>query len=477
MIIVYLAITIVISVFIITEVFSGYSRIKNFISNQNKVSMLEMDSLLTEKDVKPNADYKDVVFSSGSLLSTKPKDFLKPRIPISDDTEFLYSFFVNHIPSFTEPERYTYGSPNIVSKEDKITIETSLDKYKLRFIKMIISENSESISSVPGTLNLNELRIKRLFSPDDYAPYKREVVVYDKLVLLESNLQYVMNHSNVSVGILEDCKFIYNDYLFDLIKSLYLYTKSCLSLSSNQYLNNVNLFRETSEDIVSKTLNKELEKVNKYKKDLDLNFLLINFSNSNINFRSKFNTIDTLSNRILELAKEDDNNIEIKVTVSNMKTSVIPRIKTWSEDKTLNKKDVDTINVVLDKIINILKSYESNVYFEENEISNEIQIINRYLGYLEKPISELTLNSVKEVNKPFYVTLKINYDDSSHDYFTLRRKMGVSKLHSISFSSLDITKQDRRHVHVKTIGDYHHKYFHFFDENKNLIDVSSYFKN
>ena len=359
MIILYSIFGILLSIYLVSNCISGFYLFKNYISTSNffknyiaherDISMLEMDECLSSpKKINKNLKY-------------------------SEEVLFIHDFFSIHLKNFSNFETLDV---------ERGMIERDLSNFKKRFVKIIIDSHNTDCSS--DILNKQNLRVKYLFS---FSITSNEPDVFTYIVDLESSLSYLLKNPNTSKEVLNYAQHTYNNYLYDLVKSLYIYYNNSKTLQIKDYRLNTELFQESVEQNIKFRVIEELNKANSYKKEIDVNFLLTNFSTKELDLKFKFEEIDNLCEKILSLSENDLANIEIKVVVSNMKSSVIPRLKTWSGDKSLKSKDLKTISIVLDKIIEILKGYKSNLYIVDNGLLEEILVINRYLGYLDKGAS------------------------------------------------------------------------------------------
>ena len=359
MIILYSIFGILLSIYLVSNCISGFYLFKNYISTSNffknyiaherNISMLEMDECLSSpKKINKNLKY-------------------------SEEVLFIHDFFTVHLKNFSHFETLDV---------ERGMIERDLSNFKKRFVKTIIDAHNLDCSS--DILNKQNLRVKSLFS---FCKEYNETNTFTYIVNLESTLSYLLRNPNTSKELLNYAQHTYNNYLYDLVKSLYIYYKNSTTLQIKESRLNIELFQESVEQNIKFRVIEELNKANSYKKEIDVNFLLTNFSTKELDLKFKFEEIDNLCEKILSLSENDLANIEIKVVVSNMKSSVIPRLKTWSGDKSLKSKDLKTISIVLDKIIEILKGYKSNLYIADNGLLEEILVIDRYLGYLDKGAS------------------------------------------------------------------------------------------
>ena len=359
MIILYSIFGILLSIYLVSNCISGFYLFKNYIfrsnffnnyiAHESNISMLKMDECLSSpKNINENQKY-------------------------SEEVLFIHDFFTVHLKNFSHFETLDI---------ERGMIEKDLSNFKKRFVKTIIDAHNTDCSS--DILNKQNLRVRYLFS---FSITSNEIDVFTYIIDLESSLSYLLKNPNTSKELLNYAQHTYNNYLYDLVKSLYIYYKNSKTLQIKDSRLNIELFQESVEQNIKFRVIEELNKANSYKKEIDVNFLLTNFSTKELDLKFKFEEIDNLCEKILSLSENDLANIEIKVVVSNMKSSVIPRLKTWSGDKSLKSKDLKTISIVLDKIIEILKGYKSNLYIADNGLLEEILVIDRYLGYLDKGAS------------------------------------------------------------------------------------------
>lgn len=280
----------------------------------------------------------------------------------SEDVLFLTDFPYNsEIPSY-------YYSHELIKNPDDI--ENDLNHYKKLFINNIF--HAQDISDFSRSFHIGSKQIHNLFktSSSYLGTTKNSFVLIQDL---RNTLDYLFTLETDEESA-QAINFIYYDFLFSLIKDLYLFRKK-LPVESKQSKEIINLFREKKEsDIIL-----EVEKYLKISKDIKDKFKLKNLENQFKSF-SKMNNKLSLINTLLEktLSTPDSyDNLEIKVIANSIKKEVLPKIEKYDKENPSDKLSEDT----LDKVLNILNSNNSA---DKSNIHNELKIVNRYLDKINK---------------------------------------------------------------------------------------------
>ena len=280
----------------------------------------------------------------------------------SEDVLFLTNFPYN-----SELSSYYY-SHELIKTPD--TIENDLNHYKKLFINNIF--HAQDMSDFSRSFHIGSKQIHNLFkSSSSYLGTTKNsfVLIQD----LRNTLDYLFTLETDEESI-QVINFIYYEFLFSLIKDLYLFRKK-LPDESKQSKEIINLFREKKEsDIIL-----EVEKYLKICLEIKDKFKLKNLDNQFKSF-SKINNKLSLINTLLEktLSTPDSyDNLEIKVIANSIKKEVLPKIEKYDKENPSDKLSEDT----LDKVLNILNSNNSE---DKSNIHNELKIVNRYLDKLNK---------------------------------------------------------------------------------------------
>lgn len=272
--------------------------------------------------------------------------------------------FLTNFPYNSELSSYYYSVESIKTPD---TIENDLNHYKKLFINNIFHAQDMSDFSSIGSKQIHNLfKISYSYLGTTKNSF---VLVQD----LRNTLDYLFTLETDEESI-QVINFIYYEFLFSLIKDLYLFRKK-LPNESEQSKEIINLFRENKEsDIIL-----EVEKYLKISKEIKDKFKLKNLENQFKSF-SKINNKLSLINTLLEktLSTPDSyDNLEIKVIANSIKKEVLPKIEKYDKENPSDKLSEDT----LDKILNILNSNNSK---DKSNINNELKIVNRYLDKLNK---------------------------------------------------------------------------------------------
>lgn len=275
--------------------------------------------------------------------------------------------FLTNYPYNSAITSYYYSVESIKTPD---IIEKDLNHYKKLFIDNIF--HSQDMSDFSRSFHIGSKQIHNLFktSSSYLGTTKNSFVLIQDL---RNTLDYLFTIETDEESI-EAINFIYYDFLFSLIKDLYLFRKK-LPDESKQSKEIINLFRENKEsDIIL-----EVEKYLKISKEIKDKFKLKNLENQFKSF-SKMNNKLSLINTLLEktLSTPDSyDNLEIKVIANSIKKEVLPKIEKYGKENPSDKLSEDT----LDKVLNILNNNNSE---DKSNIHNELKIVNRYLDKLNK---------------------------------------------------------------------------------------------
>lgn len=308
-------------------------------------------------------------YNKNKVLLEKPKaknvenkpSVLQEAFELEAETKFLDEFFLK------------YQSVSILDlKFDAFTLDFYhsyfISVLKMEFVRMVLSSFNKR-HTVQDSLTLTYLLTDSNI----------------KLLELFSNLNHLASNLIKSGDLDKDTyKYIEDillNHVYVSIKGMYLYN---LHMSSYSRYRTDIFNTEFYDKIYFKTENyyNELKEISlkSTQSFIRKQFSFIDSTSNN----SKINKIELLINDILLRVKEDVSLIEIKVIVTKMKSDLIPKINTWSSNNNVSIEDLKTIDIVLDKIINLLENYNSKIYSKEENLSSELAVINRYLGYLEK---------------------------------------------------------------------------------------------
>lgn len=276
-------------------------------------------------------------------------------LDLNEDEIFLYTFDY-HLGTY---DYYVPWDDAPTAKE----VFSDSNKFRIKFMENILYSDGKSQRSKS---------IGRLFSYDSYS------VSGSNLKYLR-DLEKLCNHvvslpSYVDSDLKDYVKFIYFDFLYPTVKSLYIYNKD---LSSVRELR--------SDSLKSFKVNKEselLEVVKSYIEELKIliemsevsylenTFNLITFEKSSY----RFNKINSLIDSINE-TEESLVNCEVKVIANNLRKDVLPVLVDVSKTN-MTEKDLKDLESALDKIIFILESKDT---FNTSKSRESLSIINRYL--------------------------------------------------------------------------------------------------
>lgn len=293
-------------------------------------------------------------------IDSKPS-VLQQAFELESEIKFLDEFFLK------------YQLTSILDlKFDAFTLDFyhnySISILKMEFVRMVLDSFNKRHTvqdSLTLTYLLTDSNIKLL-------------ELFSDLYHLSLNLLKSKDLDKTTEKYIED---ILLNHIYVSIKGFYLY-----NLHMNSYARyKTDIFNiEFYDKIYFKTENyhNELKEISLKNTDsfIRKQFSFIDSSDS------KINKIKLLIDSILLKVEKDSSSIEIKVIVTKMKSDLIPKITIWSSKDNISIEDLKTIDIVLDKIINLLENYNSNIYSKEENLSSELAVINRYLGYLEKDV-------------------------------------------------------------------------------------------
>lgn len=275
-------------------------------------------------------------------------------LDLNEDEIFLYTF------------DYHLGTYDYVPWDDAPTAKdvfSDSNKFRIKFMENILYSNEKSQRSKS---------IARLFSYDSYS-------VSGSNIKYLRDLEKLCNHvvslpSYVDSDLKDYVRFIYFDFLYPTVKSLYIY---------NRDLSSVRELRSNS--LKSFKVNKEselLEVVNSYVEELKIliemsevsylenTFNLITFEKSSYRFNKISNLIDSINE-----TEESLVNCEVKVIANNLRKDILPVLVDVSKTN-MTEKDLKDLESALDKIISILESKDT---FNSSKSRESLSIINRYL--------------------------------------------------------------------------------------------------
>lgn len=266
---------------------------------------------------------------------------------------------------------------------DTFSVSTDINtrQLKIEFIRIICAycntykrspeydflNDFPSYQKIPACLNLT------------YLLSRDNIILLDLLKELNILCLDVIESTTLDNNTKDYVESILLEHVYYSLKAMYSYnlhmtsqTRYSSTIFKDEFYNK--LYFKT------KTYVEELKKLSIKSTDL---FIKQQFSFIESNSTYKLNKVESLTDNILLKIKDDTFNLEIKVIVTKMKNELLPKIKKWLENKNTSTEDLKTIDIVLDKIINLLESYNSEVYSKEENLTSEIAVIDRYLGYLK----------------------------------------------------------------------------------------------
>ena len=275
-------------------------------------------------------------------------------LDLNEDEIFLYTF------------DYHLGTYDYVPWDDAPTAKdvfSDSNKFRIKFMENILYSDEKSQRSKS---------IARLFSYDPYS-------ISGSNIKYLRDLEKLCNHvvslpSYIDSDLKDYVRFIYFDFLYPTVKSLYIY---------NRDLSSVRELRSNS--LKSFKVNKEselLEVVNSYVEELKIliemsevsylenTFNLITFEKSSYRFNKISSLIDSINK-----TEESLVNCEVKVIANNLRKDILPVLIDVSKTN-MTEKDLKDLESALDKIIFILESKDT---FNSSKSRESLSIINRYL--------------------------------------------------------------------------------------------------
>lgn len=280
----------------------------------------------------------------------------EPLVNYSEDVYFLYDF-----KDKTQAFNYNFISEYYYDLSNRSTelsdIQSNLKRNKNLFIESL-------------------LKNKRDFEhkPSKYLAIENLLMSSNVKILKEFNesLNYLLTKSSSSASkeYLED--LCYN-YFYNLLKNIYKHNLEYVDLPVKYKAESLRLF--------SKVENKFMKRCSEILKELQKLILEDLHLNADSRFESttsenSFKTINQSIDYILN-QKDDFNNLELKVVVSNLKDSTIPALKLYSLDPKMTCED----RILLDSNLDIIKNIVSTDH-TTSSIKNDLLITERYLKSL-----------------------------------------------------------------------------------------------
>lgn len=294
------------------------------------------------------------------IFKTKTKSSVvhpKPLVDYSEDVYFLYDF-KDRTQTFNYnfiSESYYYDLSNRSTELDHI--QSNLKLNKNLFIESLLKSKKEL-----GYQPSKYLAVENLLMPSNIKILKE----------FNESLNYLLTKSSSSASkeYLED--LCYN-YFYNLLKNIYKHNLEYVDLPVKYKAESLRLFSKVENKFMKRCseILKELQKL--ILEDLHLNadsrFESITSENS---FKTINQSIDYILNQ-----KDDFNNLELKVVVSNLKDSTIPALKLYSLDPKMTCED----RILLDSNLDIIKNIVSTDH-TTSSIKNDLLITERYLKSL-----------------------------------------------------------------------------------------------
>lgn len=341
-----------------------------FIGNSVIPFLLER-SYNKNKDLIEKSKVKDI--------ETKPS-ILQQAFELESDRKFLSEFF---------SKNYSYSKLDFEFEPFSNTFfvgdEIFTWELKLEFVRIICAHFNTSktnteyefLNQYPRHNVSNYLNLTYLLSRDN-------IILLELLKELNTLCLDVIKSTTLDKSSRDYVESILLEHVYLSLKAMYSYNFHMNS--SVRYTSTV--FKDQFYDKLyfkTKIYVEELKKFSIKSTDLFIKQQFSFIDSASNNF--KINKIESLTDDILLKVEKDVSSIEIKVIVSKMKSDLIPKITTWSSNNNISIEDLKTIDIVLDKIINLLENYNSKIYSKQENLSSELAVINRYLGYLEKDMS------------------------------------------------------------------------------------------
>ena len=288
-----------------------------------------------------------------SINTKKPID----KSEYSEDVYFLYDF-KDRTQTFNYnfiSESYYYDLSNRSTELNHI--QSNLKLNKNLFIESLLKSKKEL-----GYQPSKYLAVENLLMPSNIKILKE----------FNESLNYLLTKSSSSASkeYLED--LCYN-YFYNLLKNIYKHNLEYVDLPVKYKAESLRLFSKVENKFMKRCseILKELQKL--ILEDLHLNadsrFESITSENS---FKTINQSIDYILNQ-----KDDFNNLELKVVVSNLKDSTIPALKLYSLDPKMTCED----RILLDSNLDIIKNIVSTDH-TTSSIKNDLLITERYLKSL-----------------------------------------------------------------------------------------------
>lgn len=275
-------------------------------------------------------------------------------LDLNEDEMFLYTF------------DYHLGTYDSVPWDDTPTakdIFSESNKFRIKFMENILY--SDEKSQRPKS-------ISRLFSYDSYS-FSGSNLKY--LRDLEKLCNHVVNlPSYVDSDLKDYVRFIYFDFLYPTVKSLYIYNKDLSSIRELRS-NSLKSFKVTKESELLEVVKSYVEELKILIEMSEVSYLentfnLITFEKSSY----RFNKISSLIDSINE-TEESLVNCEVKVIANNLRRDILPTLVDVSKTN-MTEKDLKDLESALDKIISILENKDT---FNSSKSRESLSIINRYL--------------------------------------------------------------------------------------------------
>lgn len=294
------------------------------------------------------------------IFKTKTKSLsiqYEPPVNYSEDVYFLYDF-KDRTQTFNYnfiSESYYYDLSNRSTELNHI--QSNLKLNKNLFIESLLKSKKEL-----GYQPFKYLAVENLLMSSNIKILKE----------FNESLNYLLTKSSSSVSkeYLED--LCYN-YFYNLLKNIYKHNLEYVDLPVKYKAESLRLF--------SKVENKFMQRCSEILKELQKLILEDLHLNADSRFESttsenSFKTINQSIDYILN-QKDDFNNLELKVVVSNLKDSTIPTLKLYSLDPKMPCED----RILLDSNLDIIKNIVSTDH-TTSSIKNDLLITERYLKSL-----------------------------------------------------------------------------------------------
>ena len=281
----------------------------------------------------------------------------KPLVDYSEDVYFLYDF-KDRTQTFNYnfiSESYYYDLSNRSTELNHI--QSNLKLNKNLFIESLLKSKKEL-----GYQPSKYLAVENLLMPSNI------------IILKEFNesLNYLLTKSSSSASkeYLED--LCYN-YFYNLLKNIYKHNLEYVDLPVKYKAESLRLFSKVENKFM-----KRCSEILKEPQKLILEDLHLNADSrfESITSENNFKTINQSIDYILN-QKDDFNNLELKVVVSNLKDSTIPALKLYSLDPKMTCED----RILLDSNLDIIKNIVSTDH-TTSSIKNDLLITERYLKSL-----------------------------------------------------------------------------------------------